>query len=143
MRALLSRAPLNTDLGLLLVRLAVGFSMLVFHGWGKLTGGPEAWARVGGSMGNLGIGLWPEAWGLAAALAESLGSLLLILGLFTRPAAAVLAFTMVVAAVQHLNMPPEAANAGWKGASHALELLGVYLALLLVGPGAYAFTRGR
>ena len=81
MRALLSRAPLNTDLGLLLLRLAVGFSMLVFHGWGKLTGGPEAWARVGGSMGNLGIGLWPEAWGLAAALAESLGSLLLILGL--------------------------------------------------------------
>jgi len=143
MRALFSRAPLNSDLGLLLLRLAVGFSVLIFHGWGKLTGGPETWARVGESMGNLGLNVWPAAWGLAAALAESLGSLLLILGLLTRPAAALLAITMLVAVSRHLGLPPEAAAAGWKGASHALELLGVYLALLLAGPGAYAFTRGR
>lgn len=140
-RSTAARSPLTLDLGLLALRLAVGANLLIFHGWGKLSGGPETWRRVGEAMGNLGLHIWPVVWGAAAAFSESLGALLVILGLFTRPAAGLIAFTMLVAALRHLNLPPEAAGAGWQGASHALELLGAFLALVLAGPGRFAIRR--
>ena len=127
-----------TDLGLLVIRIGVGVSMVVFHGWAKLTGGPERWEKIGAGMSNLGIDFLPVFWGLMAGLSESLGSVLLILGAFFRPAAGVLAFTMIVAALRHLNMPADAPNSGWSGASHALELLCVYVGLALTGPGKYS-----
>ncbi|NNE45015.1 MAG: hypothetical protein HKN12_12480, partial [Gemmatimonadetes bacterium] len=55
MRALFSNAPIHRDLGLLVLRLVVGLSMAVLHGWGKITGGVETWERVGGGMANFGI----------------------------------------------------------------------------------------
>ena len=128
----------NRDLGLLIVRLGIGLSLLVLHGWGKITGGADLWGKIGGSMGNLGIHFLPVFWGFMAALAESVGSALVILGLFFRPAAALLAFTMLVAAFHHLSLPAGAPGAGWNGASHALELLSVYLGLVLLGPGKYS-----
>ncbi|MGQ0722726.1 MAG: DoxX family protein [Candidatus Eiseniibacteriota bacterium] len=131
----------NVDLALLFLRVGVGLSMLIFHGYGKLAGGAETWTRVGGGMANLGITFLPTMWGLLAALSESVGSLLLILGVFTRPAAAFLAVTMCVATLSHLNLPPTEPSSGWKGASHALELLTVYVALLIAGPGKYAVSR--
>jgi putative oxidoreductase len=131
----------NVDLALLIVRVGVGLSMLVFHGYGKMAGGAEAWTRIGGSMANLGIAFLPTMWGLFAALSESVGSLLLILGVFTRSAAAFLAVTMSVATLSHLNLPPTEPSSGWRGASHALELLTVYMALLIAGPGKYALSR--
>jgi putative oxidoreductase len=131
------------DLGLLAIRIGVGASVLLFHGWGKITGGPQRWAAIGANMGNLGVHMAPAFWGLAAALAESLGSTLILLGLFTRPAAAALAFTMLVAMTRHLSLPEDAANAGWAGASHALELFAVYLGLVLLGPGRFSLRPGR
>lgn len=133
--------PVEKDLALLVVRLGVGVSMLVFHGWAKIVGGPEVWERVGGAMGNLGIHFFPVAWGFLAALAESGGSILLILGVLTRPAAAMLACTMIVAVLRHLSLPAEEPGSGWKGASHALELLAVYVGLLLAGPGLFSLSR--
>jgi putative oxidoreductase len=141
LKKVLSAAQINRDAGLLVVRLGVGVSMLVFHGWGKITGGPELWGNLGGNMANLGIGFAPAYWGFMAALAESLGSVLLILGVLFRPAAALLAFTMFVAVIRHLNVPAGEPGAGWNGASHALELLAVYVGLLLTGAGRYAVTR--
>lgn len=134
---ILDRTALNADLGLLLLRLGIGLSMLVFHGWAKLTGGTERWTGLGGSMANLGLDFAPTFWGFLGAFAESIGSILLVLGILFRPAAAMLAFTMFVAAVVHLNMPADNPNSGWSGASHALELLAVYVALLLCGAGKY------
>jgi len=140
---ILSGKPINTDLALLVVRATIGFSMLVFHGYGKLTGGPETWSRVGSSMQSLGISFLPTMWGFFAAFAESICSLLLILGVLTRPAAGLLAFTMFVALLRHLNLPADDPSSGWKGGSHALELLAVYVGLLLAGPGRYSlFGRG-
>lgn len=136
--AILSTNPLNRDLGLLVVRLGVGLSMAVFHGWGKISGGPELWTRVGDGMANLGLSFLPTMWGFLAAFAEFGCSILLILGFLFRPAAAMLAFTMLVAVTAHLNMPPDSPNAGWSGASHALELGTVYVMLLLTGPGKLA-----
>lgn len=137
LRHLLNAKPINLDLGLLIARLGVGLSMLILHGWGKLTGGPGVWEHLGLQMQNLGIDFLPAMWGFMAMFAEVFGSALLILGLFFRPAALLLASTMIVAALRHLNLPADADGAGWKGASHALELLAVYVALLFTGPGRY------
>jgi len=138
-RKVLSTEPIHRGLALLMIRLGIGFSMLAFHGYGKLIGGPETWARVGGSMQNLGITFAPVLWGFLAAFAEFFGSILLMLGVLFRPAAALLAFTMFVAILRHLNLPAEDPGSGWKGASHALELFAVYLGLLLAGAGRYSF----
>jgi putative oxidoreductase len=140
---LLSTAPINRDTALLLIRLGAGFSMLAFHGWGKITGGPDLWERIGGNMANLGITFMPVFWGFMAAFAESVCSALVILGVLYRPAAALLAFTMLVAIVRHLSIPAGEPGAGWSGASHALELFAVWLGLLLAGSGRYALMRPR
>jgi putative oxidoreductase len=116
--------------------------MFLFHGWAKLSGGPETWATVGDAMQNLGITFLPAMWGFFAAFSESICSLLLALGVLFRPAAALLSLTMFVAVLNHLNLPPESPRSGWSGASHALELLSVYVAFLLAGPGRYGLSLG-
>ena len=126
------------DIGLLLVRLVIGFAMAILHGYDKVSGGPEFWTQIGGAMSNFGITFLPVFWGFMAAFSEFFASILLALGILFRPAAALLACTMLVAVVVHLKMPAGAENAGWSGASHALELLSVYVGLFLTGPGKYA-----
>jgi putative oxidoreductase len=141
LRRFLSVQPLARDAGLLILRLGIGLSMLLFHGWGKISAGPERWERLGAQMGNLGIHFAPMVWGFLAACAESIGSMLLIVGLFTRPAAALLAMTMLVAVSRHLSLPDGEPGSGWKAASHAFEFLIVYVTLLFTGPGRYAADR--
>ena len=143
LRRLLDHKGLSVDAGLLVLRIAVGLSMLLFHGLGKLQGGPGRWEGVGGQMANLGITFAPAFWGFMAMFAEFGGSLLLLTGVLFRPAAGLLAFTMFVATLRHLNLPAGEDGAGWKGASHALELLGVYVALFLTGPGRFRIPLGR
>lgn len=125
------------DLAYLFLRLAVGINMLAWHGLPKLVGGPERWAKVGANMGQFGLGFAPGFWGLCAALAESLGSLFLILGLFFRPSAAFLAFTMFVATFKHGVM-----EGSWKEAEHAMQLMAVYLFFVAQGPGVYTLKSG-
>jgi putative oxidoreductase len=136
-RSTVSRARYH-DLGLLLLRLGFGLSMALFHGWGKISGGPERWERLGASMQNLGIDMFPTFFGFMAGFSEFCGSLLLVLGLFFRPATALLAFTMLVASARHLSLPAGTDGAGLAGASHALEYLVLYVALLIMGPGRYS-----
>ncbi len=126
------------DVGLLALRLGIGTMMAVLHGWDKIAGGPESWSGLGGAMSALGIEFAPTFWGFMAAFAEFGCSILIVLGLLFRVATAMLAFTMLVAAVHHMGLPPESGASGWMGASHALELLTVYVALLLTGPGRFA-----
>lgn len=127
----------SKDIGLLIVRVGIGLSMMIFHGLGKIKGGPEAWEKIGGNMANLGIEFFPVFWGFMAAFSEFFASFFLIVGFFFKPATLLLAFTMFVAMIVHLSMPAGADGAGWSGASHAIELLCVYVALFFIGPGKY------
>ena len=124
------------DTGLLLLRLGIGL-MFVLHGWPKVAGGYDKWVAVGGAMRHLGITLLPAAWGLAAALSETLGGLLLALGFGFRIACIFLAVTMAVATLMHLRQ-----GDGLPGASHALESCILFLSLILIGPGKYSLGRG-
>lgn len=121
------------DWGLLLLRVAAGGMLLALHGWGKLKGmlgmfGGEEWGFVG-FVGSIGFPL-PKLFAVLAALAESLGALLLVAGLFTRWAALVVTLNMSVAVYYHLTRDPQ----------QRFELAAMYLAvallLALAGPGA-------
>ncbi|MGL4513218.1 MAG: DoxX family protein [Lacipirellulaceae bacterium] len=117
------------DIGKLVLRLSLGLLMLL-HGIGKLRQGVEP------IVGML------AAWGLPAFVAQGvfLGELvapvLMIVGLCTRPAAAVYAFTMVSAIA--LAHPTGVLALNGYGAWE-VELPGLYglcaLALVLMGPG--------
>ncbi len=121
------------DAGLLFIRLGIGFAFIFVHGWGKISGGPELWGKIGGSMANLGITFAPVFWGFMASLAEFGGGILLILGLFTRSTSAFMAFTMFVAFMQHTSkLDP------WNRAIYPMEMFAVFMALIFLGAGKFS-----
>lgn len=126
----------KTDIGLLIIRVVIGVSMMAFHGLPKLMGGVDTWTKIGQSMQNIGINFLPTVWGFSAGFTETVASFLLILGLWTRPASWLLAFTMLVAAVMHFSK-----GDGLSGASHALELLAIYVAFGIMGPGKISIDK--
>jgi putative oxidoreductase len=121
------------DLGLLLLRIGIG-AAYVMHGWPKLAGGRETWAKVGGAMKDAGVSFAPEFWGLAAAVTEVLGGVLFAIGLFFRPVAILLLFTMIIATVSRFDQ-------GFTTYSHPLKMAIVFGAMLLIGPGRYVVKK--
>lgn len=124
------------SIGLLLIRLVIGLSFMG-HGAQKLFG----WF---GGYGLKGTGGWMDSIGmkpgvrmaLIAGLAELVGGLLFVLGLFTPLAAIMIAATMVVAIVK-VHGP----NGYWStqnGYEYNLTLLVVVIGVALIGPGQYA-----
>ena len=90
------------EYSLLLIRVAVGLSMLLAHGWGKMANFSNIAANFPDPFGFLG-----STMSLALVVgSEVFGALFLVLGLFTRWAGFSLLFTMLVAAfMTHLNDP--------------------------------------
>jgi len=121
--------------GLLLMRIGIGI-MFIVHGFPKLAGGPAGWEQLGGSMKVVGVSFFPIFWGFMAAVAETFGGFLLIVGLFFRPACISLVFTMIIAALVHFGK-----GDGLGGASHAIELGIVFLGLIFIGPGKYSVDK--
>jgi len=145
MRKALSNRPVHVDFGILILRVGFGVLMAWHHGWGKITGGAERWTGIGGAMENLGISFGHTFFGVMGAFSESVCAVLIVLGLLFRPATLLLGFTMFVAAMNHLNMPADNPRGGWGGASHAMELMVVCVALFFMGAGRFSLklTRGE
>ncbi|MFB6247994.1 MAG: DoxX family protein [Salinibacter sp.] len=118
------------DLAVLVLRVGIGVSFVFVYGADKITGGPSTWIDLGQNMAIFGVTFWPTFWGFMAALTEFGGGLLLMLGLFFRPALAFLLITMTVATASHL--------AAGEGPWHATEMATVFVALFLLGPGRYS-----
>jgi putative oxidoreductase len=127
--AYLAKISNYKDLGLLIARVGLG-GMMIFHGLPKLMGGPTKWEAIGGSMQNLGITFMPTFWGFMAGFAEGFGGLFILLGLIFRPAALLIVFTMIVAAIQLFST-----GKGLFGASHPIETGLAFFILLFTGPG--------
>lgn len=119
----------SDDLGKLILRLALGVLMLL-HGIAKLDKGVDG---IGSMLSGHGL---PAILAYGVYLGEIVAPALVIIGLFTRPAACVIAINMVVAIwlvhMKHLSALTD--NGGW-----ALELQGMFLfsalALAFLGGG--------
>ena len=138
MSTLENRFPLNNDLGLLILRIGIG-GLMLFHGVSKLLNG------VGFIEGILqGLGL-PGFIAYGCLLAELVGALFILLGAWTRMAAAVLTFNMVVAILMaHLDVlfSLDPHTGGLMIEDPLLFLLGA-VALCFTGGGKYAITSGK
>lgn len=126
---MLTRNPISLDLGLLILRLVLGISLLT-HGWPKFQKILDGNFKFGDP-----IGLGPEASLILAAFAEFLCSLLVIIGLGTRLATIPIMITMATAFfIVH-------ASDDFGTKEKALLFLGGFLTLFFTGPGKYAADR--
>ncbi len=118
------------DLGLLVLRVWLGVAMLCNHGWEKLThfqdtaaGFPDL-LHLGSPTLNLALSVF----------AEAACSALLVVGLFTRFAALVLAINVAVAFVLVHKMMLTGGHSG----ELAFVYLAGYVTLLIAGPGRFS-----
>jgi putative oxidoreductase len=116
----------QADLGLLALRLLAGLGLAFGHGLGKLPPSEGLVAEIAG----LGLPA-PALFAWAAGLVEFVGGLLIAAGLLTRPTAALVALTMLLAYL--------GGDAGGFRAGEAAYLyFAVAVLLLLAGPGRFS-----
>ncbi len=147
----LSAVPLNADLGLLIFRVVLSVVVIRFHGWGKLTGWQDqamrlpnlvaldGWRKEFHTFPNY-IGISSELSYLLVTWFETFGSMMIIVGLFTRFNASVSGMfitLMVVAWYFHHGMRFSGPNAGEVPFVYAFG----YLLLFLAGAGKYSWDR--
>jgi uncharacterized membrane protein YphA (DoxX/SURF4 family) len=121
----------NADLGLLLLRLAVGVIFLA-HGWAKF-------AAMGDTItffAKLGM---PAVVAYAVAFIELVGGIALILGIYTELAALALVIVMAVALVYVKMATFKLGLLG--GYELDLVLLAANLTILFSGPGQHHVMR--
>ncbi len=126
----------HNSFGYDLIRMFVGMALLVRGAWFMLS--PDALAELAGDRAIN----WTSYYVMIAHL---VGGLLLLIGLFTRPAA-MIQIPILVSAVFFVNM-----GSGLTSENQSLELSGLVLVILAVilvfGPGRYSldykrFSRG-
>jgi putative oxidoreductase len=126
----------DEDFARLLVRLAVG-GLMLFHGVGKLIHGH------GFIVAKLKAAGLPELLVAGVPVGEVLAPLLILFGIFTRPAALMVAFTMGMAVwLVHMGDLFSLDSHG----GYALELQALYflgaLAVFFQGAGRYSISKG-
>lgn len=129
----------NDSLAGLALRIPAGIIFMA-HGAQKLFGAFGGYGLEGTGQWMASIGLEPGyLMALAAGSAEFFGGLALLLGLLTRPAALVLAVTMIVAILSvHIGNGLFMSNNGYE---FGLALVAISVALAIQGAGAVSVDR--
>jgi len=122
----------HPNLGKLLLRVTIA-GLMLFHGIAKLQGG------VGWIGGMLEANGYPAFIAYGAYIGEVIAPILIILGIFTRPMALVMAFNMLVATLMvNLGKLATLTQVGaWGMETDALFLFGA-LAITLLGSGRFS-----
>jgi putative oxidoreductase len=124
--------------GKLILRLTIGFCLLL-HGISKVKGG------VGWLTGMLAENGLPGFIAYGVYVGEVVAPILLIVGIFSRPAALVVAFNMLIAIL--LVHRERMFTLSEQGGAWAIELEMLYLlgalAIYCLGSGKYALSRGK
>lgn len=121
------------NVGWALLRIAMGGFFLT-HGYAKIFGikdGVAVMANFSESVRALGFPS-PEIFAWLAALSELVGGALIVLGLWTRPAAIASFFTMAVAVYSHRAD-------GFSAMEKPLMFLVVFFVFALAGSGPLSF----
>lgn len=123
---------MSQDLGKLVLRLLVGILVLL-HGIAKLRFGISG---IAGMVTNAGL---PAAFAYLVYIGEVLAPALVIIGLWTRPAALVIFINMIVgiALVHAGELLQLNKTGGWAIELQAMFLFGA-LAIALLGAGRYS-----
>ncbi|QHJ10732.1 Putative oxidoreductase MhqP [Paraglaciecola mesophila] len=123
----------QAGLSALALRIPVGI-IFIAHGSQKLFGAFGGYGLEGSGQWMASIGLEPGyTLAFLAGSAEFFGGIALLVGLLTRPAAAVLAITMLVAIFSvHISNGLFMANNGYE---YALALLAASVSLMFSGAG--------
>jgi putative oxidoreductase len=124
--------------GAFLLRLVLGVAM-VSHGYGKVIPASGFHGNTFAALNHhshfvasLGLPYW---LGYVSALTEFVGGLLIVLGLFTRFAAFMIACDMLVAILLVTR------RHGYSGSEYALSLFALAVMLLFIGAGALGLDR--
>ena len=118
------------DAGLLLIRIVAGISLAFGHGLGKM---PPSEGFIETTAG-LGFPA-PLFFAWAAGFAEFFGGILIALGLITRPASFLVAFTMAIAVfIRHGDDP-------FTSKEKAMLYFVIAGMLMLTGSGRFGFDR--
>lgn len=121
------------DIGLLVLRVSAGLTMLVAHGIGKIRE-PE------GFIGNLAANGFPlpKLSAYLAISAETIFPLMIILGILTRVSSAIAAFNMFVAGIVfHLMIKGDP----FGGYEKAMLYFIIFTALAITGSGKYSVEK--
>ena len=120
------------NISLFVLRFLPSYYMLVNHGWKKIIN-PQKWERYGNFLtkyfGDF-IDFFNTPLGFMAAFSESICAILVLIGLFSQPASALIAFTMFVAAIHHVT--------GTGSPENAWVFFSIYTTIALAGPGKYS-----
>lgn len=117
------------DLGLLFMRVGIG-TVLAWHGWQKFDGGVSNFA---GFLGSLNVPA-PDGVAWLQVIAEGVGGLMLIVGLFTRYVTVPL-IAILIGAIWLVKINVGFIVQGAAGAELDTALLAGLLGLLFIGPG--------
>ena len=120
-----------TQIGLLILRVLPGYFLIVNHGWKKIIN-PEKWNGLGEAVTKylIGIDFLNPIFGFLAAFSESVCAILVLVGLFTKPAAILVCGTMFFAALYHIT--------GTGNPELALIYFSIFATISAAGPGKYS-----
>lgn len=128
---------MREDLGKLVLRGTIA-GLMLFHGVHKLGHG------IPGIVANLAKRGLPAFFGYGVYIGEIVAPMLVLIGIFTRPSAAVIAFNMFVAV--YLAHASDVFTLGKVG-QWGIELQALFgfgaLAIAMLGAGRYSLSRGK
>jgi putative oxidoreductase len=119
-----------------ILRFSTGLMMCYYHGWSKILGDSDRWARLGNGLTQwIGLDILNVPLGFMAAFSESIGALLLAVGFMTRSTSFLLAFTMLVATIKNIT------GVGMEKAELSLLFLILSCVIFMRGSGKYSLDQ--